>query len=95
MPRPEAPIDPSSPYAALAKALRDLRKTHGLGYRELAQRANYSRSVLSEAASGRLLPGWPVVLAYVRACVGELTEAQQAEWRQLWTDARDRGQERS
>lgn len=91
MPRPEGPIDPSSPYAALATALRDLRKKSGLGYRELAKRANYSRAVLSDAASGRHLPTWDVVLAYVRACAGELTEIQRAEWRRLWTDASDRG----
>lgn len=93
--RRENPIDPSSPYAALATALRDLRERHGLGYRELAQRANYSRSVLSAAASGRQLPPWRVVRAYVRACAGELAEAQLAEWLKLWADARDRGEERS
>jgi transcriptional regulator with XRE-family HTH domain len=95
MPRPEGPIDPSSPYAALATALRDLRRQRGIGYRELEKRANYSRSVLSDAASGRQLPRWPVVRAYVRACAGELTEDQQAEWLKLWADARDRGNERS
>lgn len=90
MSRPEGPIDASSPCAALATALRNLRSKSGLRYREMANRANYSRTVLADAASGRQLPHWNVVLAYVRACEPGLDETQAEEWRRLWTDARDR-----
>jgi len=46
----------------------------------MARKANYSASVLSEAAAGRRLPTLAVTLAYVRACGGD-----PEDWRARWT----------
>lgn len=90
MARPERSIDPSSPCADLAIALRRKRKKSGISYSKLAKRANYGHTSLSDAAGGEKLPTWDVVLAFVRACDPELTQTEQEEWRRLWTDARDK-----
>lgn len=51
-------------------------------YRELARRAHYSSTTLSDAAGGRRLPSLAVTLAYVRACDGDPSEWTD-RWRQL------------
>jgi transcriptional regulator with XRE-family HTH domain len=82
MPRPERPLDPSGgPVQRFAGGLRELRRRAGTpGYRELALRAGYSATTLSDAAGGRRLPMLPVVLAYVRAC-GDEPAGWGARWR--------------
>ncbi|MDX3696926.1 helix-turn-helix transcriptional regulator [Streptomyces europaeiscabiei] len=71
MARPEAPVDHTVPaLGALAERLRQLRRRAGLSYAELAVRTNYSAAHLKRAASGRILPARPVILAYVGACTG-------------------------
>jgi WD40 repeat protein len=87
MPRPERPIgDSDEAVAGLAGGLRRLRVAAGSPrYRELARRAHYSASTLSEAASGRRLPSLEVTLAYVRACDGD-TELWETRWRQVAAD---------
>ncbi|MGW6498863.1 nSTAND1 domain-containing NTPase [Nonomuraea angiospora] len=71
---------------AFAADLRRLRERAGSPrYRELAQRAHYSASTLSEAASGRRLPSLEVTLAYVRACDGDVEE-WETRWRQTAAD---------
>ncbi|MET8848490.1 helix-turn-helix transcriptional regulator [Amycolatopsis sp. NPDC004625] len=84
MGRRERPIDPrvSGPLAEFADGLRQLRGQAGLSYRELAQHAHYSASVLSEAASGMSRPSLEVTLAYVRGCGG--TEQELKQWAQAW-----------
>ena len=84
MGRPERPVDQhSGPIAELAAQLRRLRDGAGRpSYRELARRASFSTTVLSEAAGGRTLPTLPVVKAYVRACGGDVDEWEE-RWRQL------------
>ncbi|MGW5748517.1 helix-turn-helix domain-containing protein [Amycolatopsis sp. NPDC003861] len=84
MGRRERPIDPrvSGPLAEFADGLRQLRGRAGLSYRQLAQHAHYSASVLSEAASGLSRPSLEVTLAYVRGCGG--TERQLEHWAQAW-----------
>jgi WD40 repeat protein len=82
MPRPERALDPSDgPVQRLAAELRELRRrAGGPGYRELALRAGYSATTLSEAAGGRRLPMLPVVLAYARAC-GDEPAGWETRWR--------------
>ena len=84
MGRPERPVDQhSGPIAELAAQLRRLRDSAGRpSYRELARRASFSTTVLSEAAGGRTLPTLPVVKAYVHACGGDVGEWEE-RWRQL------------
>ena len=84
MGRPERPIDPDDgPVAEFASELRELRNKAGRpSYRELARRASFSVTVLSEAAGGRALPTLAVVKGYVRACGGD-----DREWEERWRHA--------
>lgn len=92
MGRPERPIDPAAgPVAAFADELRQLREKAGRpSYRELARRASFSVTVLSEAAGGQSLPTLAVVRGYVRACGGDVTE-----WEERWRSAADQQREES
>ncbi|HEV3172952.1 MAG TPA: AAA family ATPase [Actinocrinis sp.] len=87
MPRPERPIDGGEDaLTQFALDLRELRAGAGNpGYRELARRAYYSASTLSEAAAGRRLPSLEVTLAYVRACDGDPVVWEE-RWRRLATE---------
>ncbi|WP_219154545.1 response regulator [Amycolatopsis sp. TNS106] len=68
------------PVAEFAAELRALRRSAGTPtYRTLARRANYSITVLSQAAAGIAVPAWPVVKAFVAACGGE-----PSEWEHRW-----------
>ncbi|MEU1879744.1 hypothetical protein ABZ470_20720 [Streptosporangium sp. NPDC020072] len=84
MGRSETPLDPTAGVVQrFAYELRKLRQeAGGPTYREMADRAGYSVSVLSRAASGQRLASWPVVEAYVRACGGDV-----ADWRTRWRQA--------
>jgi len=62
--------------------LRALRDVAAIGYDELAARAHYPSDVLKEAENGPLLPGLPVLTAYVRACEGDVLDWEE-RWRQL------------
>lgn len=79
--RPEKPLDPAAgPEAEFALSLRKLRADAGSpSYRAMEKEAHYSASVLSEAASGKKVPPWDVVKAYIRACAGD-----PAGWRRRW-----------
>jgi DNA-binding XRE family transcriptional regulator len=82
VPRPEGRLDPSAgPVQAFAYDLRELRARAGLTYRQLAEKAGYGRTALSDAAGGKVLPTLDVTLAFVGACGGD----QQA-WAQRWQD---------
>ncbi|MGI5145465.1 hypothetical protein ACQEVC_03525 [Plantactinospora sp. CA-294935] len=87
MPRPEGALGPGTPEVReFAAGLRLLREKAGLpGYRELARRAHFSATTLSEAAGGRRLPTLAVTLAYVTACGGDLAE-WEARWRRIARD---------
>jgi WD40 repeat protein len=84
MGRPERPLDPEAgPVAEFAGELRKLRDKAGRpSYRELARRASFSVTVLSEAAGGRSLPTLAVVKGYVQACGGDALE-----WEERWRRA--------
>jgi WD40 repeat protein len=81
MGRQERQVDPEAgPVQRFAWELRQLRENAGRpSYRQLAARAHYSASMLSEAAAGLALPSLAVTLAYVRACDGE-----PALWEKRW-----------
>ncbi|MCT9112823.1 helix-turn-helix domain-containing protein [Streptomyces mirabilis] len=80
------PVDPGAgPVQRFAFELRKLRsEAGGITYRVLAQRAGYSITTLSQAASGEQLPTLPVVLAYAAACGGD-----PVEWESRWKQAVD------
>ncbi|WP_439378654.1 nSTAND1 domain-containing NTPase [Amycolatopsis lexingtonensis] len=82
MPRAENPLEPDgSALTAFAAGLRALRENAGNpSYRELARRAHFSATTLSDAAGGRRLPSLAVTLAYVRACDGD-ADAWERRWR--------------
>ncbi|WP_410579917.1 helix-turn-helix domain-containing protein [Amycolatopsis sp. lyj-108] len=81
MPRVERPLELNgSALSEFAEHLRKLRAQAGRPpYRELARRAHYSSTTLSDAAGGRRLPSLEVTLAYVRACGGD-----RGEWEKRW-----------
>ncbi|MFJ9614380.1 nSTAND1 domain-containing NTPase [Streptomyces noursei] len=81
MPRAERPLDSDSgPLTGFAADLRKLREAAGRPpYRELAKRAHYSSTTLSDAAGGRTFPSLSVTLAYVAACQGD-RRAWEARW---------------
>ncbi|MGX2993327.1 nSTAND1 domain-containing NTPase [Streptomyces sp. JNUCC 64] len=84
--RRERPLEPGTePVHAFARELRALRSaTGGVTYREMARRAHYSVSTLSQAAAGQQLPSLPVALAYAAACGGD-----REEWEARWRRAAD------
>lgn len=74
-------VDPEAgPVQRFAWELRQLREAAGRpAYRQLAAKANYSASMLSEAAAGLSLPSLAVAVAYARACGGD-----PQEWEKRW-----------
>ena len=81
MPRAEQPLElDGSALSEFAAELRKLREKAGRPtYRELAARAHFSSTTLSDAAGGKRLPSLAVTLAYVRGCEGDVEE-----WEQRW-----------
>lgn len=84
MGRRETPVDPNAgPVQRFAFELRKLRhEAGGLTYREMARRAHYSVTALSQAAAGEQLPSLAVTVAYVKACGGD-----PKEWERRWAEA--------
>lgn len=84
MGRPERPLDPEAGVLQrFAFDLRALREAAGRpSYRELAKRAHYSVTALSEAAGGDVLPSLAVTMAYVKACGGD-PELWEKRWREV------------
>ncbi|MFJ3775430.1 NB-ARC domain-containing protein [Streptomyces sp. NPDC090075] len=82
--RPEKPLaQDAGPATAFALELRRLRAAAGSpSYRELARRALFSASVLSDAAAGYRLPTLQVALAFAEACGGD-----RAAWERRWRAA--------
>lgn len=84
MGRREKPVDPDAgPLQRLAYDLRVLREKAGKPpYREMAQRAGFSLTALSQAAAGDQLPSLAVVRAYTEAL-----DADPDEWERRWREA--------
>ncbi|GAA3831394.1 hypothetical protein GCM10022226_60630 [Sphaerisporangium flaviroseum] len=84
MGRRENPVDPGAgPVQRFAYELRKLRQNaDGITYRDMARKAGYSVTTLSQAVAGEQLASLPVVLAYVKACGGD-----RAEWERRWEEA--------
>ncbi|MEU8540991.1 DNA-binding protein [Streptomyces sp. NPDC048717] len=96
MGRRETPLDPAAgPVQRFADELRELRReAGGLTYREMARRAHYSVTALSQAAAGEQLPSLAVTLAYVAACGGDAREWER-RWRQTAEESVVRSREDS
>jgi transcriptional regulator with XRE-family HTH domain len=65
--------------AAFARDLRVLRAKAGLDYPDMAEKSHYTMRTLASAAGGLRLPTLPVLMAYVKACDGDVTE-----WEERW-----------
>jgi len=65
---------PGDDQARFLADLRSLRDTAAIGYDELSARAHFPSDILKEAENGPVLPGLPILTAYVRACEGDVTE---------------------
>ncbi len=64
---------------AFARDLRALRARAELDYPGMAEVSHYEMPTLAAAAGGRRLPTFPVAVAFVRACGGDV-----AEWEERW-----------
>ena len=69
----------SDNVAAFARDLRVLRSKTRLDYPTMAEKSHYTMRTLASAAGGLRLPTLPVLIAYVRACGGDV-----AEWEDRW-----------
>ena len=76
---------PGDDQARFLADLRALRDTAAIGYDELAARAHYPSDILKEAENGPLLPGLPILTAYVRACDGDVPDWEE-RWRRLTSE---------
>jgi hypothetical protein len=65
--------------AAFARDLRVLRSKAGLDYPDMAEKSHYTMRTLASAAGGLRLPTLPVLIAYVKACGGDVSE-----WEERW-----------
>jgi hypothetical protein len=85
MARPLSDLDPTEgPLAAFAHDLRSLRADAGEPTLDvMAQRANLSRTALSDAMSGKKLPSALVVAGFAKAC------GSSKEDTDIWTARRD------
>ncbi len=79
---------PGDDQARFLADLRALRDSAAIGYDELAARAHYPSGVLKEAENGPLLPGLPILTAFVRACEGDVLDWEE-RWRRLNPGAAD------
>jgi len=76
---------PGDDQARFLADLRALRGTAAIGVDELAARAHYPSGILKEAENGPLLPGLPILTAYVRACDGDVPDWEE-RWRHLTSE---------
>jgi hypothetical protein len=56
-----------------------LRSKADLDYPDMAEKSHYTMRTLASAAGGLRLPTLPVLIAYVRACGGDVSE-----WEERW-----------
>ncbi|MGZ0148514.1 helix-turn-helix domain-containing protein [Kribbella sp. WER1] len=74
-----------------AAALQRVRRHAGVTYRELAERAHYSHAHLIRATSGKQLPTWDVVAAFLAGCgvPADLVPVWRRRWEEAGRDPRD------
>jgi hypothetical protein len=77
--------------AAFARDLRVLRSKAGLDYPDMAEKSHYTMRTLASAAGGLRLPTLPVLIAYVNACGGDVTEWEE-RWGRLTKSGKRTGQ---
>jgi len=65
--------------AAFARDLRVMRSKAELDYPDMAEKSHYTMRTLASAAGGLRLPTLPVLIAYVKACGGDVSE-----WEERW-----------
>jgi len=65
--------------ATFARDLRVLRSNAGLDYPDMAEKSHYTMRTLASAAGGLRLPTLPVLIAFVQACNGDVSE-----WEDRW-----------
>ncbi|KOV80450.1 hypothetical protein ADL01_12135 [Streptomyces sp. NRRL WC-3618] len=83
--RPQRELDTSVPaLAELAQQLRELRRRAGLTLNDLSATVNWSPASLSTATTGRDLPRWELVQAWVLACE---PDANLTLWRSRYDKA--------
>ena len=88
--RPVAAIENDN-VAAFARDLRVLRSKAGLDYPDMAEKSHYTMRTLASAAGGLRLPTLPVLIAYVNACDGDVTEWEE-RWGRLTKSGKRTGQ---
>jgi hypothetical protein len=96
---PDPPPGPKGPIAAIendnvaafARDLRVLRSKTGLDYPDMAEKSHYTMRTLASAAGGLRLPTLPVLIAYVNACDGDVTEWEE-RWGRLTKSGKRTGQ---
>jgi hypothetical protein len=89
------PGGPAGPVAAIendnvgafARDLRVLRSRAALDYPDMAEKSHYTMRTLASAAGGLRLPTLPVLIAYVNACGGDVTEWEE-RWGRLTTSGK-------
>ncbi|MFJ4674026.1 helix-turn-helix domain-containing protein [Kitasatospora purpeofusca] len=93
--RENAVADVTKQLTELVLWLRAQRRLRGLTYAAMAQKTNYTASMLSRAANGRTVPSWKVVEAYTRACRADLRTAKRLWKTARWADQQQRGRDRT
>jgi hypothetical protein len=96
---PDPPAGPKAPIAAIendnvaafARDLRVLRSKAGLDYPDMAEKSHYTMRTLASAAGGLRLPALPVLIAYVNACGGDVSEWEE-RWGRLTKSGKRTGQ---
>ncbi|HKB30299.1 MAG TPA: hypothetical protein VKD26_05615 [Streptosporangiaceae bacterium] len=77
---PEPPDPAPGSLAEFAVGLQALRQAAGNpSFEELARRSDEAAPELAAAVSGRIVPSFPITLAFVRACQGD-----EDEWARRW-----------
>ncbi|OIJ64572.1 helix-turn-helix domain-containing protein [Streptomyces mangrovisoli] len=70
---------------SLAVEMRDIRKNSGLTVSALAQKINYSPTAVSQATSGKTVPSWNLVQAFVKGCG---YNGDMERWKRIYREAR-------
>lgn len=80
--RPEKELPPDIPLSlrSLAIEMRNLRKDSSLTISQLAKTINYSTTAVSQATSGKTVPSWDLVEAFVQGCgyTGDMEQWKRA-----------------